>query len=39
MDKGPGGPVFNHELRMEPVAELESVNYEVVNNWLTARNH
>ncbi len=36
VDKGPGRPVFNQDLRVSSVAALECVNYAVVNKWKTA---
>ncbi len=36
--KGPGRPVFNHQLRMESIAALECVNYVALNQWSTAVN-
>ena len=36
VDKGPGRPVFNQQLRAESVAALECVDYVAINNWPTA---
>ena len=36
VDKGPGRPVFNQELRVECIAALECVDYVAVNEWPTA---
>ena len=36
VDKGPGRPVFNEQLRAESIAALECVNYVSVNRWPTA---
>ena len=36
VDKGPGRPVFNQQLRAESIAALECVNYVAVNEWPTA---
>ena len=36
VDKGPGRPVFNQELRAECIAALECVDYVAVNEWPTA---
>jgi len=36
VDKGPGRPVFNHNLRAESIAALECVDYVAVNRWPTA---
>ena len=36
VDKGPGRPVFNQELRAESIAALECVDYVAVNKWVTA---
>ncbi len=36
VNKGPGRPVFNHRLRAEWIAELESVDYVAVNRWPSA---
>jgi len=36
VDKGPGRPVFNQNLRAESIAALECVNFVAINEWLTA---
>ncbi len=36
IDKGPGRPAFNQELRAESIAALECVNYVAINKWPTA---
>ncbi|HDZ62754.1 MAG TPA: hypothetical protein ENH40_06390 [Nitrospirae bacterium] len=36
VDKGPGRPVFDQELRADSIAALECVNYVAVNEWPTA---
>ncbi len=36
VDKGPGRPVFNQELRAESIAALECVDYVAINAWPTA---
>ncbi len=36
MDKGPGRPVFNENLRAESIAALECVDFVVINQWPTA---
>lgn len=36
VDKGPGRPVFNQELRAESIAALECVHYVAINKWPTA---
>jgi len=36
IDKGPGRPVFNQDLRAESIAALECVDYVAVNQWPTA---
>lgn len=36
VDKGPGRPAFNQELRAESIAALECVDYVAVNKWPTA---
>ncbi len=33
VNKGPGRPVFNEELRMESIASLECVDYVALNKW------
>ena len=38
IDKGPGRPVFDQQLRAESVAALECVDYVAVNLWPTAEN-
>ena len=37
IDKGPGRPVFNENLRAESIAALECVDYVAVNKWPTKR--
>ena len=37
IDKGPGRPVFNQDLRAESIAALECVDYVAVNRWPTAQ--
>lgn len=36
VNKGPGRPVFNQNLRAESIAAIECVDYVVINNWPTA---
>lgn len=36
VDKGPGRPVFNQDLRAESVAALECVDLVAINKWPTA---
>ncbi len=36
VDKGPGRPVFNQDLRAYSIAALECVDYVAVNRWPTA---
>ncbi len=36
VDKGPGRPVFNQQLRAESIAALECVDYVSINKWPTA---
>jgi len=36
VDKGPGRPVFNENLRAEAIAALECVDYVAINRWPTA---
>lgn len=36
IDKGPGRPVFNENLRAESIAALECVDYVAINKWPTA---
>lgn len=36
IDKGPGRPVFNQDLRAESIAALECVDYVAINKWPTA---
>lgn len=36
VDKGPGRPVFNQNLRAEAIAALECVDYVAINKWPTA---
>ena len=36
LDKGPGRPVFNQDLRAECIAALECVDYVALNKWPTA---
>ena len=36
VDKGPGRPVFDEQLRAESIAALECVDYVAVNRWPTA---
>jgi rfaE bifunctional protein nucleotidyltransferase chain/domain len=36
VDKGPGRPVFNENLRADSIAALECVDYVAVNKWPTA---
>lgn len=38
VDKGPGRPVFNQQLRSESIAALECVDFVAVNQWPTAEN-
>ena len=36
VDKGPGRPVFNQNLRADSIAALECVDYVAINSWPTA---
>jgi len=36
VDKGPGRPVFNQELRVVSIAALECVDYVAINKWPSA---
>ncbi len=36
VNKGPGRPVFNEQLRMESIAAIASVDYVALNHWPTA---
>jgi rfaE bifunctional protein kinase chain/domain/rfaE bifunctional protein nucleotidyltransferase chain/domain len=36
VDKGPGRPIFNQELRAQSIAALECVDYVAINKWPTA---
>ena len=36
VDKGPGRPAFNQNLRVESIAALECVDYIALNKWPTA---
>lgn len=36
IDKGPGRPVYNQQLRAESIAALQCVDYVAINKWLTA---
>jgi rfaE bifunctional protein nucleotidyltransferase chain/domain len=36
VDKGPGRPMFNQNLRAESIAALECVDYVTINKWPTA---
>lgn len=36
VDKGPGRPAFNQELRAESLAALECVDFVAINDWPTA---
>ncbi|MBA4373814.1 MAG: hypothetical protein C0402_13260 [Thermodesulfovibrio sp.] len=36
VDKGPGRPAFNQELRTESIAALECVDFVAINLWQTA---
>ena len=38
VDRGPGRPVFNENLRAECIAALECVDFIAVNKWPTAEN-
>lgn len=38
VDKGPGRPVFNQNLRAESIAALECVSFVAINKWPTAEN-
>ncbi len=38
IDKGPGRPVFNQNLRAESLAALSCVDFVAVNKWPTAEN-
>lgn len=37
VDKGPGRPVFNQDLRRDSIAALGCVDYAAINKWPTAR--
>ena len=36
VNKGPGRPIFNHQLRAETIAAMECVDYVAINEWPTA---
>ena len=36
VDKGPGRPVFNEDIRAESIAALECVDHVAINKWPTA---
>jgi rfaE bifunctional protein nucleotidyltransferase chain/domain len=36
VNKGPGRPVFNHDLRAESIAAMECVDFVAINEWPTA---
>lgn len=36
VNKGPGRPVFNEQLRMESIAAMQAVDYVALNHWPTA---
>lgn len=36
VNKGPGRPVFNEQLRQETISSLECVDYVAINKWPTA---
>lgn len=36
VDKGPGHPAFNEDLRLEAIAALDCVDYAAINAWPTA---
>ncbi|MGP8217624.1 MAG: PfkB family carbohydrate kinase [Bacteroidia bacterium] len=36
VNKGPGRPIFNEQIRSETIAAIESVDYVAINNWPTA---
>ncbi|MBM3245884.1 MAG: adenylyltransferase/cytidyltransferase family protein [Candidatus Omnitrophica bacterium] len=36
VNKGPGRPVFNQDLRAESIAAIECVDYVAINDWPTA---
>lgn len=36
LDKGPGRPVFNQNLRVSSIAALECVDFAAINKWTTA---
>ncbi|MFH1258619.1 MAG: adenylyltransferase/cytidyltransferase family protein [Elusimicrobiota bacterium] len=36
VDKGPGRPAFNQNLRVDSIAALECVDYVAINKWPTA---
>lgn len=36
VDKGPGHPAFNEQLRLEAIAALDCVDYAAINEWSTA---
>ncbi len=36
IDKGPGRPAYNQQLRAESIAALECVNFVAINKWPTA---
>jgi rfaE bifunctional protein kinase chain/domain/rfaE bifunctional protein nucleotidyltransferase chain/domain len=36
VNKGPGRPIFNEQIRAETIAAIEAVDYVVINKWPTA---
>jgi len=36
VNKGPGRPVFNEQIRAETIAALQVVDYVAINHWATA---
>ena len=36
INKGPGRPIFNEDLRLESISALEVVDFVALNNWTTA---
>ncbi len=36
VNKGPGRPVFNEQLRLQSIASIEAVDYVALNKWETA---
>jgi rfaE bifunctional protein kinase chain/domain/rfaE bifunctional protein nucleotidyltransferase chain/domain len=36
VNKGPGRPIFNEQIRAETIAAIEAVDYVIINKWPTA---